>query len=203
VGKIVNHSESAARKQLLRAALKSFAEYGYAATSVRQIVDAAHLSKPSLYYYFDDKAGIFQALVNHAHDERYRLMLEAADHAKGVANKLVEMVASVFEFSAANQPLMRLSFATAFAPSREAPGRNACREKGRRNYEFVRAVMEQGISNGELDRQFSPDDLAMGFYGQVNSYVMVRLFFPDLPMGRSAARRLVQLFLKGAAKKKK
>jgi TetR/AcrR family transcriptional regulator len=202
VGKIANHSESVARRQLMEAALKTFADYGYAATSVRQIVDAAHLSKPALYYYFDDKAGLFQALVNHAHDERYRLMREAADRAPGVFEKLEEIVASIFEFSAGNQPLMRLAFATAFAPSHEAPGQAQFREKGRRNYDFVRGIMEQGCSSGELDGQFSPDDLTMGFYGQLNSYVMVRLFLPDLPMDRQSAKRLVRLFLQGAAKKK-
>ena len=65
---------SGTRRQLLRAALKHFAHSGYAASSVQHIVDAARLSKPALYYHFKDKAGLFQALVSEAHDERYRLL---------------------------------------------------------------------------------------------------------------------------------
>ena len=45
------------RKLILRAALKQFANAGYAATSVQQIVDDARVSKPALYYHFADKAG--------------------------------------------------------------------------------------------------------------------------------------------------
>ena len=188
---------------MLQAALKSFAEHGYAATSVQQIVDAAQVSKPSLYYYFDDKAGLFQALVNHAHDERYRLMQEAADRFPSVPEKLEAIVTSVFAFSVENQPLMRLAFATAFAPSGETPGQAKFREKGCRNYEFIRSIMEQGLKSGELDQRFSIDDLAMGFYGQLTTYVMVRLFVPDLPLNPETAKRIVRLYLRGAEKKKK
>jgi AcrR family transcriptional regulator len=203
VGKIANHSESLTRQQLLQAALKSFADRGYAATSVQHIVDAAQVSKPALYYYFDDKAELFEALVNHAHDERYRLMQEAADRCRGVPEKLEAIVASVFAFSVENQPLMRLAFATAFAPSDEAPGQAKFREKGCRNYEFIRSIMDQGRKSGELDSRFSVDDLAMGFYGQLNTYVMVRLFMPDLPLNPQTAKRIVRLYLQGAEKKKK
>lgn len=203
MGKIANHSESLTRQQLLQAALTSFAERGYAATSVQQIVDAARVSKPALYYYFEDKAGLFQALVNHAHDERYRLMQEAADRFSGVLEKLEAIVASVFAFAVENQPLMRLAFATAFAPSGEAPGQAKFREKGCRNYEFIRSIMGQGRRSGELDKGFSIDDLAMGFYSQLNTYVMVRLFVPDLPLNGETAKRIVRLYLQGATKKKK
>ena len=203
MGKITNHSESLTRQQLLQAALTRFAEHGYAATSVQQIVDAAQVSKPALYYYFDDKAGLFQALVNHAHDERYRLMREAADRFPGVPEKLEAIIASIFAFSVENQPLMRLAFATAFAPSGEAPGQAKFREKGRRNYEFIRSVMEQGRKSGELDSQFSVDDLAMGFYGQLNTYVMVSLFIPDMPLDLQKAKSIVRLYLRGAKKRKK
>ena len=64
------------RRQILRAALKRFANAGYAATSVQQIVDDAKVSKPALYYHFNDKAGLFQALVNHQQRRRH-----GAEHA--------------------------------------------------------------------------------------------------------------------------
>jgi TetR/AcrR family transcriptional regulator len=199
--KRLNHSESATRRQLLRAALKSFAANGYAATSVQQIVDAAQVSKPALYYYFGDKAGLFQALVDQAHDERYRVMSDAAERGRTIAEKLEEMVAAVFQFSLRNQALMRLAFATAFAASGEAPGHNRCREKGRRNYEFIRSLIQLGQASQELDRHFSVDELAMGIYGQLNTYVMVRLLVPDCPLDRAAAKQIVRLFMQGAARR--
>jgi TetR/AcrR family transcriptional regulator len=198
VARTVNHSTT--RQHILQAALKSFARCGYAATSVQQIVDAAGVSKPALYYYFADKAKLFQALVDQAHDERYRLMQAAAERGATVAEKLEQIVAAVFEFSLRNRELMRLAFATAFAAPGESPGRVKCLEKGRRNYEFVRSLIESGQASGELNRRFEVDDLAMGIYGQLNSYVMVRLLVPDCPFDRRTAKQIVRLFLEGAAR---
>jgi AcrR family transcriptional regulator len=199
MGKTNNQAVSDTRQQLLVAALKSFADRGYAATSVQEIVDAAKVSKPALYYYFADKAELFQALVDQAHDERYQLMQNAAAHGHTVAEKLEEIVSAIFDFSLRNRELMRLAFATAFAASGEAPGQNRCREKGKRNFEFLRSLIEAGQKTGELARDFSPDELAMGIYGQLNSYVMIRLLVPDCPLNRHTANQVVRLFLEGAA----
>jgi AcrR family transcriptional regulator len=185
----------------LRAALKSFARCGYAATSVQHIVNGAQVSKPALYYYFEDKAELFQALVDQAHDERYQLMREAAERGQTMAEKLEEIVAAVFEYSVRNRELMRLAFATAFAAEGEVPGGRKCCKKGRRNFEFIRSLVKEGQTSGELDRCFSADELAMGIYGQLNTYVMVRLLVPDCPLDRQAARQIVRLFLEGALKR--
>jgi TetR/AcrR family transcriptional regulator len=182
----------------LRAALKCFAGHGYAATSVQEIVDAARVSKPALYYYFKDKAGLFQAVVDSAHDERFHLMQAAAQRGRTAAEKLEEILSDIFDYSLRNRELMRLTFATAFATSNEAPGRTHCREKGRRNFEFVRDLIEEGQRRGELEAGFSPDELAMGIYGQLNSYVMIQLLVPECPLNRATARQIVRLFLAGA-----
>jgi AcrR family transcriptional regulator len=53
----------AAARHIARSAAKLFAERGYDATSVREIVEAAGVAKPTLYYYFRSKEGLAQALV--------------------------------------------------------------------------------------------------------------------------------------------
>jgi AcrR family transcriptional regulator len=194
--KSVIHSRT--RQHILRAALKSFARCGYAATSVRQIVADARVSKPALYYYFADKARLFAAVVDQAHEERYSLMQAAAERGRTVAEKLEQVIAAVFEFALRNRELMRLAFATAFAASGEAPSGVRCAEKGRRNYELIRSLIAQGQATGELDSRFGVDDLAMGIYGQLNTYVMVRLLVPECPLDRWTARQIVRLFLEGA-----
>jgi TetR/AcrR family transcriptional regulator len=199
VPKTLDHSDSATRQHLLRAALKSFARRGYAGTSVRDIVGAAKVSKPALYYYFHDKAALFHALVDQAHDERYRLMEQAASEETTVAAKLEAIAAAVFEFSLKNSELMRLAFATAFASAGENPAGSTCRQKGRRNYELIRSIIQSGQESGELSDDFSVDDLAMGIFGQLNTYVMIRLLAPECPLDRRAAKQIVRLFMQGAA----
>jgi AcrR family transcriptional regulator len=50
-------------RHLARVAAKLFADRGYEATSVREIVEAAGVAKPTLYYHFQSKEGLASALV--------------------------------------------------------------------------------------------------------------------------------------------
>ncbi|MEI6566087.1 MAG: TetR/AcrR family transcriptional regulator [Verrucomicrobiota bacterium] len=199
MSKTLLQPDSDTRQLILHAALRSFAERGYVATSVQRIVSEAKVSKPTLYYYFRDKAGLFQALVDHAHEERYRLMREAAERGGTISEKLEEIVVALFEFSVRNQELMRLAFATAFTGSTDTPGHAHCLQKGRRNYEWVRGLMAEAQRSGEIGVHYDLDTLTMGIYGQLNMYVMVRLLMPECALDRQTAARIVDLFLAGAA----
>ena len=129
------------RQQILNAALKRFAEKGYAGTSVQEIVDAARVTKPTLYYYFRNKADLYRALVEWAYDRRYRLMQEAAARGRGLAAQLTEVCAVLFEFIRDHRELMRLAFATAFAAAGEVPAEAGCSQKGLRSFEFLRDLI--------------------------------------------------------------
>ena len=48
---------------IARTAARLFAQHGYDATSVRMIVEAAGVTKPTLYYHFKSKEGLAQALL--------------------------------------------------------------------------------------------------------------------------------------------
>src|SRR6185295_18316555 len=52
------------RGQILDAALKLFSHHGYGATSVRDIAEAASVSKGNVYHHFPDKESIFRALLD-------------------------------------------------------------------------------------------------------------------------------------------
>lgn len=202
--KTVNHSNhSDARQQILRAALKHFAHSGYAAASVQRIVDGARVSKPALYYHFQDKAGLFQALVDQAHDERHRLLQAAVASAPDLKSQLVEILTALFDYQQKNRELMRIAFATAFAAPGEVPEGLRCSEKCERNFEFIHSLMKKAVAAGVLDRQFDSRELAYGFYGQINSYLVSQLLMPDCCLNRQTAVRIVKLFLAGAGAKKR
>jgi AcrR family transcriptional regulator len=191
------------REGILRAALKRFAHCGYAAASVQQIVSDARVSKPTLYYYFADKAALFEALVHEAHDERYRLMREAAARATDARGQLVEILNVLFEYFTEHRELMRISLATAFAAPGEMPSGLKYADRCERNFEFVHTVMKRALANGELNRRFDSRELAFGFYGQANAYLMTHLLMSESRLNRQKAERIVDLFLAGAGAKKK
>jgi AcrR family transcriptional regulator len=53
----------AVARHLARVAARLFADRGYDATSVREIVEAAGVAKPTLYYHFQSKEGLASALM--------------------------------------------------------------------------------------------------------------------------------------------
>jgi AcrR family transcriptional regulator len=192
---------SETRQQLLRAALKHFAHSGYAASSVQDIVDEAKVSKPALYYHFRDKAGLFEALVHEAHDERYRLLQEAVKNNTGIRAQLEAALTALFAYFRENRELMRISFATMFAAPGEVPKDAACVEKCERNFEFVHSLIKTAQQNGELDKRYDSQELAFGFYGLTNFHLVAHLVAPDCEPDALTAKKIVELFLAGAAPK--
>ena len=199
MGRPVNHSDT--RRQLLRAALKHFANSGYAATSVQHIVDDAKLSKPALYYYFKDKAGIFQALVHEAHDARYQMVRTAAESCSGIHQQLEAIMTALFAYFRENRELMRLSLATMFSAPGEVPEDAVRIEKCQRNFEFVHSLIQTAQQKGELDGHFDSHELTYGIYGIANFYLMGHLVCDECQPDQTTAKRIVQLFLAGAGPK--
>jgi AcrR family transcriptional regulator len=189
------------RQQLLRAALKHFANSGYAATSVQDIVDDAKLSKPALYYHFKDKAGLFQALVHEAHDERYRVLCAAVAAGEKLPAQLENILRALFAFFRANRELMRIAFATMFAAPGEIPAGLDFEEKCVRNFEFVHALFQRAQKNGEVDARLDCEHMAFGFYGMANMYLVGHLVREDCQPDQLTAKRIVELFLAGAGPK--
>ena len=128
-------------RRQIRAALRRFANGGYAATSVQQIVGDAKVSKPALYYYFRDKAGLFQALVSEAHDERLQVVQQAAARKSDVRGQLIEILAALFDYFHKNRDLTRIAFATAFAAPGEVPPGLRYLDRCQRDLKFMRSLI--------------------------------------------------------------
>ena len=92
--------------------------------------------------------------------------------------------------------------ADAFAAPGEVPEGLLYSDKCERNFEIIQSLMKKGLATGVLDKRFDSRELAYGFYGQLNSYQVSHLLMPDCPLDRRTAKRIVELFLAGAAAKK-
>jgi AcrR family transcriptional regulator len=55
---------SGKREQILKGALATFLELGYAGTSIDKVAAQARVSKPTIYVYFKDKEALFGALID-------------------------------------------------------------------------------------------------------------------------------------------
>lgn len=187
------------REDILAAGLKAFAERGYAGASVQDIIDATKVTKPVLYYYFENKAGLYKALLDEAFDESYRIMQDAAGRTSGLEAQLVEIIASHFQFLRERRDLVRLAFGASFASAGELPAEVHDGDKGQRNFDVVHALIADAQSQGTLSPDFSSLELAHGIYGALCFQLMIGALRPEIEFTREMAERIVRLFLQGAA----
>src|SRR5258705_13685167 len=85
-------------QHIARVAARLFASQGYDATSVRTIVEAAGVTKPTLYYHFGSKEGLAQALLTHPMTEFVSTLRKCLDASDDPVANLVAQIEGQFAF---------------------------------------------------------------------------------------------------------
>ena len=187
-----------ARQTILASATSVFARKGYSGASVQDILEATGLSKPTLYYHFQSKAGLFRAIVDFAFDESFRLMTKAVSEQNDCESRLVAVAECFFSFAEKNQDLMRLVLATVFAAREEIPPDAVNWQKRRRNFDFLAQIIRDGQRAGELESNDAALELTHSIFGAISHRIRTYLLEPEGRLDGRYARRVVALFLDGA-----
>src|SRR5690349_21810738 len=98
-------TENEIANKLLDAAVKLFAHKGYPATSTREIVEAAGVTKPMLYYYFQSKGGLLNAAISHFLSRFHDRLRQVVSEPREAHQLLVELVWAHLDFCQAHKPL--------------------------------------------------------------------------------------------------
>ena len=89
-GVIIERPCLAVRERLLKVALQLFAEKGFEGTSVREIASAAEVTKPTIYYHFKSKEGLYLELLEQlCRTVESTVMLSRVSH--GTARARIEL----------------------------------------------------------------------------------------------------------------
>ncbi len=103
-------------RHIARAAARLFASQGYDATSVREIVAAAGVTKPTLYYHFGSKAGLANALLNAPLSRLTNDLRGVLDSEPDPVEALRKMIGIQFAFCLDDPDRMRFIHALFFGP---------------------------------------------------------------------------------------
>ncbi|MFO0868157.1 MAG: TetR/AcrR family transcriptional regulator [Pirellulales bacterium] len=185
---------------LLDCALTVFAERGYDATVVRDILRVAGVTQPTLYYYFPSKQELFLRLVRRHGSEALELLRQALQEITGCESRLRVIMQASFAACAGDPRIPRLMFQTTFGP--RLPGiSEVLDELAERRFALVRDVIGQGVDRGELAAS-SVDGLALAFCCLMDQHlnVLARQPQPERYLTPELAHWLVTLFLRGAAR---
>lgn len=184
-------------ERLLDAALTLFAEKGYEAASVRQIIEATGVTRPVLYYYCSNKEDLFKRLVHWKHDEAYRELGRTVQETKGCANRLRAIIRGSFAFCAADPRVPQVMFQTHFGPV--IPGVSEfMAEVAKLRFLVVHQVIQDGLDAGELQGGDAAS-LSLVFCCIMDQHINVlsRLRKPKERLAPKLADGLVDVFLFG------
>lgn len=109
------------KKQLLEVALRLFAQKGYAGTTVREIVDAAGTTAPSLYYYFGNKEGLYVELMQLHCTQIESLLASQTQITESAKVRLKNLVDKIFCHVIEDKDFFRLMFTIYYGPPQGAP----------------------------------------------------------------------------------
>jgi TetR/AcrR family transcriptional regulator len=149
VGRPAAEAEADVRAALIAAAKQLFLKDGFEKVTARQIAAAAGTTPAMIHYYFDNKIGLFRAMLQEAIEPFSRMLSGALDAPSGAAGDLAALIEGHIRTAAANAWIASLivnevlpeggKFRAAFVreiASRLLPMLVALIEQGRRDGKF-------------------------------------------------------------------
>lgn len=168
-------SEKASPERILRVAGRLFAERGFANVSVRDVCREAGTTAPMIYYYFGNKRGLFDAVVNRrisvqAFIERLKTSTKGRDGRQAVTS-FVETYLTSFPENAFDPGLYISASAKLDTDSAERMSKQLDEV-----HRIATSVVERGIKTSEF-RKTDPAKAADCLIGMLNRIIFQRLHF--------------------------
>lgn len=173
----------ATRDAILDAAEQLFVEQGVARTTLQHIATAAGVTRGAIYWHFEDKAALFNAMM-----ERAKLPLESVmeqiDKAGGAdpAAELRESLLAVMRMTVEN-PKMRRVFEIATLKLEHVAEMDAVRVRKMQSKAIWMARAENrvraGMRQGQFRQGLSPRVVALGLYAMLDGLLRNWLSAPE------------------------
>ena len=194
----INTLENNSRERLLETATELFAEKGYAATSVREIVERAGVSKPVLYYYFKSKEGLFYAILEWAAEVQQEILNEIFEAPGTVKDRFIFLYRRVQEGIREYQSLYIMIHGLIFGPPQGVPEYDFASYQ-RHMLDAVKRIYSDGVSSGEI-RHIDADEVAFLVLALLDFSLNMDVVLPELA-DPQRPERLLQLAFQGLNKR--
>ena len=181
------------RAEILRCALSLFTDFGYDGVGVQQIVEAAGVTKPTLYHHFGSKLGLLEALLAPLAglDAAFAA---AARYQHDITLTLSKLARLTFAFVRSDPALYRLLLQLTVAPQRsEAFAVVEGHHRQRRSLLedlFLQAAADHGNMTGR-HRAY-----AVTFQGMLDSYAKL-ILAGEIELDDHVVYRAVHQFMHG------
>jgi len=152
--------------KIVDAAGRLFLQRGYKAVSISEIIKAAEVTKPTLYYYFADKEELFVQMGLRVTAEMGERMRAAAAAPGGIAARLEALATVLMGDGERDMRMMRHEMLEHLGPAQRS---RLARAFFLHIFSPVLRAMEDGVAAGELTR-YPPVTLAKMFMSMSEAF---------------------------------
>ncbi len=184
------------REAIIHAAMTMFAEKGYAGASIREICQAAGVTKPVLYYHFENKEHLFQELMVDCFGYYMKILLRASQCDGDLRKRLVRVVYSDFQAVKADPARIRFVLRMVFAPEGQRPNFNFIEEMEKQR-KLISRIFEDGMKGGQP--RGNARHLATALMGMNLIATLENVFTGSSTLTRKNAESFVDILLQSCA----
>lgn len=166
-----NKQDNTNKDKILSCAQRLFYEKGYDCVGVQEIVDAAGITKPTMYYYFKSKHGLLECLLERGANQLVDGLKQTMRGSGGYQEILYKAVVTYIELAVENKEIYLLIISL-FSSARDNEAYIAAKPYLSKLLHVVRSFFMQ-YANEQKHLKGREDFLAISFTGVINYYLLV------------------------------
>lgn len=181
------------KQTIIDKALELFSAKGYEGVSVSELTEAAGITKPTLYYYFKSKEGLFDAVCKMYYEQLNKRIAETAvyypnpeNYDEDIILTLTNVANAYFTFARTNESFFRITLANLSMPASCAVFKTA--EKYHFTQFEIIDSMFRNMSKTHGNLKGKSKTLTWSFIGTINSYI--GLYFTSFAQRTSSTGQL-------------
>jgi len=184
------------KTKIFMVAARLIAEKGYNGVSMREISEKSEVSKPTIYYYFESKEGIYKELLNVGLNHVIEILEQIQKLNIPAKTKLVNLIKTLFhqsfEYPEFVKFLLTLSNFT-----EEIPFRQFFQQQISRNRRILIEIIQKGIDSGEFGASAKPGLAAEIIAGVISHFLWQQLNSKTAILSDQLAEEIIEILFKG------
>ena len=199
--------KTSVKQTILTKALELFSLKGYEGVSVNELADASGITKPTLYYYFGSKEGLYEEVCQSHYTQLNQLIAENTVYIpnpkvyhKDIHLTLTKVTRAYFSFARAHEAFFRIILANVSMPA------SSIVFKIVKKYHFIQfdfiESMFRNMAKVHGNLHGKGKTFSWSFIGTINSYISlsfsgVSAEVPEKTLNDKAAEEIVHQFMHG------
>ena len=184
------------KTKIFNVAARLMAQKGYNAVSMREISEQSGVSKPTIYYHFNSKEGLYQELINTAIDYGDAQLDEILQRDLTVKQKLVELVKVRFQQSL-KFPDFAKFFLYLFVSLEDTPLVDRFKKEAISRREIMVDLIQEGIDKKEFGISVKTQIAVEIIIGTLIHFISQQLASKRKILSDQLAEEIIEVLFKG------